>query len=117
MKRLLVVVLFLVPCLLVAQNRPVARGYTKVGSATTAWAAVFIGQAEKDLAIYNRDTGSDTLKVAFQKMDTTFSERTVSTPVLQVLAGEIHNVSRIPQDTLWIKASGTTPYTITGVIR
>jgi hypothetical protein len=79
---------------------------------------VKLGIGEKDLAFYNRSTTTtDTLKVAFNNADTTNAQATTLRPILVVAYGEIHNVSRIPQDTIWVKGTGVISYSITGVKR
>ena len=118
MKRLLVMVLLLIPVLLVSQNRPVTSGLTKVGTTTIYWVGVNIGAGEKDLALYNRSTtATDTVKFAFTSIDTLFGDATSNRRILLVTSGEIHNVSRIPRDSIWVRGTGTISYTITGVVR
>jgi hypothetical protein len=117
MRRFWFLVMVLVPVLGWSQVRPIGTAFTKVGSATTSWAAVSLRDgSEKDYTLYNRDTGTDTLIVALNKADTLAASRNGG-KCLFILAGEAHYLPRLARDTIWVIASGTTPYTITGVLR
>ena len=123
MKKLLFLVFLLLPALLTAQDKPVSQGFTRLGTATTAYTGVPLLSGTLgafDLSIANRDTDTDTLKVVFNKADTSSANIDMAGGrgrVLFVIAGEIHNVARVSSDTLWVKSSSSTPYTITGVRR
>jgi len=117
MKRFWFLVMVMVPVLGWSQVKPIAAAFTKVGSATTAWVAVPLrDRSEKDYTIYNRDVATDTLIVALNKADTLAASRNGG-KCLFILAGEAHYLPRLARDTIWVIGSGTTPYTITGVLR
>jgi len=118
MKRLLfAIMLVAIPLMMMAQMKTVSKGFAKVGSATTTWVAVALRSTiEMDLAFANRDTDSDTLKIAFNKADTAAASMNGG-QCLFILANETHNIGRVMRDTIWVRSSGTTPYTITGALR
>lgn len=114
--RKVIFLMLVIPAIVWSQVRPVGVPVSVVGSATTAWAKVFVRTGEKDLTIYNRDTVTDTLKVAFTIADTG-AAAVNSGRALLICAGEAYVFLRYAQDSVWVKGSGTVPYTITGVTR
>ena len=116
MKRLMLLVLVLVPVLVFSQVRPTRGGFTESFSASGTLVAKYVGGGEKDVTIISRDTDTDTL-IVFTAIGDTAAARWRSR--ILVFPQEIDNtLLRFASDTLYIKTSGTaTPVTLRVTLR